>query len=168
MGGRLALHALLEKDAPWQAAVIISAHPGLESDTDRAVRRERDAAWASLALTGSWPVFLEEWRSQAVLQGADIRNAQADSRLAQRRREIARSFIDWSLGSQEPLWNRLHEIRIPVLWVAGEDDEHYADLAARAVERIPNARLALAPECGHRLPWQAESWLVEQMAEFLA
>ena len=168
MGGRLALHALLEKDAPWQAAVIISAHPGLESEADRAARRDRDAFWASLALTGSWPEFLEDWRSQPVLQGADIRNAQADSRLAQRRREIARSFIDWSLGNQEPMWDRLHEIQIPVLWVAGEHDECYADLAARAVARIPNARLALAPDCGHRVPWQAESWLVEQMAGFLA
>ena len=43
MGGRLALHALLEKDHPWQAAVIISAHPGLESEPERADRRASDA-----------------------------------------------------------------------------------------------------------------------------
>jgi len=33
MGGRLALHALLEPGHPWQAAVIIGAHPGLGGPT---------------------------------------------------------------------------------------------------------------------------------------
>ena len=45
MGGRLALHALLESGHPWQAAVIVSGHPGLESD--RSVRRSADTAWAT-------------------------------------------------------------------------------------------------------------------------
>ena len=54
-----------------------------------------------------------------------------------RRREIARSFVDWSLGAQEPLWDRLHEITIPVLWVAGENDAKFRALAERAVALIP-------------------------------
>lgn len=168
MGGRLALQALLENKHPWHAAVIISAHPGLESDAERATRRERDAGWASRALMDSWASFLDDWNEQPVLQGSNIRDAQRDSRLAQRRREIARSFMDWSLGAQEPLWDRLPEIKIPVLWIAGENDETYTALAHRAAGLMPNARVALAPDCGHRVPWQAESWLVDQVTGFLA
>lgn len=168
MGGRLALHALLENNHPWSAAIIISAHPGLESDADRASRRERDAAWASRALTDSWASFLHDWNGQPVLQGPTIRDAQRDSRLALRRREIARSFMDWSLGAQEPLWDRLPEIKIPVLWIAGENDETYAAIAHRAAVLMPNARVAIAPDCGHRVPWQAESWLIDQVTGFLA
>lgn len=168
MGGRLALHALLEKDHPWSAAVIVSSHPGLESGAERASRRERDATWASRALTDTWESFLRDWCMQPVLRGVDLRDAQRDSRLALRRREIARSFIDWSLGSQEPLWDRLPEIQIPVLWVAGEQDETYSALAHRAAAHMPTARVAIAPDCGHRVLWQAESWLVDQVAGFLA
>lgn len=165
MGGRLALHALLEKNHPWQAAVIISAHPGLESD--QAARRAADAAWATQALAGDFQKFLSAWDSQPVLAGAAIRPPQATSSLLMRRREIARSFVDWSLGVQEPLWDRLPEITIPVLWVVGEKDTKFRALAERAVGLLPNAHLAIAPAAGHRVPWEAEAWLAERVSRFL-
>ena len=54
MGGRLALHALLEGGA-WDAAILIAPHPGLETGEERAARREADALWASRALSGDCP-----------------------------------------------------------------------------------------------------------------
>ena len=167
MGGRLALHALLGKPHPWQAAVIISAHPGLENDQDRESRRAADAAWASMALTGEWRHFLTNWNSQPLLGASLPREPGADSLLVMRRREIARSFVDWSLGMQQPLWDRLHEITIPVLWVAGENDVKFRALAERAVSLMPQATLAIAPNAGHRVPWETEKWLSEKVADFL-
>ena len=35
MGGRLALQALVRADSPWDSAVIVSAHPGLEDADER-------------------------------------------------------------------------------------------------------------------------------------
>jgi 2-succinyl-6-hydroxy-2,4-cyclohexadiene-1-carboxylate synthase len=167
MGGRMALHALLEKDHPWQAAVIVSAHPGLETETDRAARRAADTAWATQALAGNWQSFLAAWNAQPILSAGPIRDSQASSSLIMRRREIARSFVDWSLGAQEPLWDRLHEIRIPVLWIAGENDSKFLALAERAVSLVPNGHLAIAPAAGHRVPWEAENWCAGQVASFL-
>ena len=167
LGGRLALHALLEKNHPWQAAVIVSAHPGLEAATERETRRAADAAWAGKALMGNWQEFLKEWNAQPLLADAAIRDPQATGNLVMRRREIARSFVDWSLGVQAPLWERLHEITVPVLWVVGENDAKFRALAERAAGKIPHARLAVAPGCGHRVPWEAETWLAEQVAGFL-
>lgn len=166
MGGRLALHSLLESGHPWQAAVIVSAHPGLETPPDREARRASDAARATQALTGNWQDFLTAWNSQPLL-GAPMRDPQATGSLVTRRREIARSFVDWSLGAQEPLWERLHEIKIPVLWIAGENDPKFVALAERAVSLIPNAHLAIAPAVGHRVPWEAETWFAGQVASFL-
>ena len=165
MGGRMALHALLEKDHPWQAAVIISAHPGLESG--QAARRTADAEWATQALAGNWQQFLAAWNAQAILGTGPPRDSQASSSLILRRREIARSFIDWSLGAQEPLWDRLPEITIPVLWIAGENDPKFLSIAQRAVPLIPNARLAIAPGAGHRVPWEADEWLAGTVSHFL-
>ncbi len=168
MGGRLALHALLADPHPWQASVIISTHPGLEDPREREARRASDANWAASALTANWADFLNEWNAQPLLGGQPVRDDRADRSLAQRRREIARSFIDWSLGAQEPIWDRLQDIRVPVLWIAGETDTRYLDLARRATARIPRARLAIAPATGHRVPWQAEEWLANQVATFIA
>ncbi len=167
MGGRLALHALLDQPHPWQAAVIVSAHPGLEIPGDRETRMAADAAWASMALTANWQEFLTAWEAQPVLASSGIRASQASGALAMRRREIARSFVDWSLGCQQALWSRLHEITIPVLWVAGENDPKFLEMARRAVAEIPSAKLAIAPGAGHRVPWQAEEWLAAQVADFL-
>jgi 2-succinyl-6-hydroxy-2,4-cyclohexadiene-1-carboxylate synthase len=167
MGGRLALHALLEKDPPWQAAVIISANPGLESPNDRESRRASDAEWATRALTGEWPKFINDWNAQPILASATLRASPLSSSLIMRRREIARSFVDWSLGAQQPLWDALPEIQVPVLWVVGENDSKYLELARRAVEKIPAARLTIAPGCGHRVPWENPDWLAAEVANFL-
>jgi 2-succinyl-6-hydroxy-2,4-cyclohexadiene-1-carboxylate synthase len=168
MGGRLALHALLEKGHGWQAAVIVAAHPGLAGAAERESRRAADAAWATRALTGNWQEFLADWDAQPLLaQSALLRDAQGAARLVMRRREIARGFVDWSLGAQQPLWDRLPEIAIPVLWVAGENDPKFLALAQQAVAQMPTATLAVAPAAGHRVPWEAEAWLAAQTAHFL-
>lgn len=167
MGGRLALHALLEKAHPWQAAVIVSAHPGLENAADQAARRATDAAWATRALAGNWQEFLTAWNAQPLLGGTLPRDPQAATAMIMRRREIARSFVDWSLGAQPPLWDRLGEISVPLLWVVGENDAKFRALAERAVPLIPNARLAIAPTAGHRVPWDASAWFADTVSGFL-
>jgi|TARA_B110000037_G_scaffold4696_1_gene5145 2-succinyl-6-hydroxy-2,4-cyclohexadiene-1-carboxylate synthase len=164
MGGRLALHALLEK-GPWDAAVIISANPGLRDPAEISARRASDTVWATQALTLAWGDFLQKWNSQPILGGA-MRDEREDKKLIQRRREIARSFVDWSVTNQQPLWNRLPEIQIPTLWIAGETDTKYRAIAEEAVALLPNATLAIAPNAGHRVPWENEAWLLGAIEEW--
>jgi 2-succinyl-6-hydroxy-2,4-cyclohexadiene-1-carboxylate synthase len=161
MGGRLALHALLE-NGPWDAAVIISAHPGLRDPAEAAARRTADTVRATQALTLPWQDFMEQWNAQPLLGGA-MRDSREDAKLIQRRREIARSFVDWSLGNQQPLWERLREIRIPVLWIAGEQDAKFRELAEEAVALTDHFQLAICPRSGHRVPWENQDWIAEQL-----
>ncbi len=167
MGGRLALHALLEKNNLWQAAVIVSAHPGLESEAERATRRSVDGSWATRSLTESWPAFLTAWNAQEIFKGSTQRDPAASAQLATRRREIAQSYVNWSLGAQEPLWDRLSEISIPVLWIAGENDAKFLELAQRVVPLMPKAHLAIAPGSGHRVPWESSEWFAQTVTSFL-
>lgn len=164
MGGRLALHALLE-GGPWDAAVIISANPGIRDPGEAAARRASDTLWATQALTLAWQDFIGKWNAQPILGGA-MRDSREDSKLIQRRREIARSFVDWSIGSQQSLWDRISEIKIPTLWIAGESDKKFLPIAEEASSLAGNFQLAVAPESGHRVPWENEAWLAEQIARF--
>lgn len=164
MGGRLALHSLIS-GGPWDAAVIISAHPGIRDPGEASARRAADAQWAMRALTSQWTGFLTEWNDQPILKGTS-RNAREDDNLIRRRREIARSFVDWSLGSQVPLWQELARIKIPMLWIAGENDLKFRILAEEATALAENSHLNIAPASSHRVPWENEPWLAERIASF--
>ena len=164
MGARLGLHALLE-GSTWDAAVLVAPHPGLEAEEERASRRAGDAEWGSLALSGDWRDFLEKWESQGVLKSTGSMAERTG--LVGRRREVARSFLDWSLGAQEPLWGRLTGIECPVLWCAGEGDPKFRALAERAVQRLPQGELWVAPAAGHRVPWDTPAAFVAKLGEFL-
>jgi 2-succinyl-6-hydroxy-2,4-cyclohexadiene-1-carboxylate synthase len=164
MGARLALQAL-DRGGPWDAAVLVAPHPGLEAEDERASRRAADAEWGSQALSGEWEEFLAKWEAQPVLRG---RGFPADRRrLVVRRREVARSFIDWSLGAQEPVWEELSGISCPVLWCAGERDAKFRGLAERAVPLLPRGEMWIAPGSGHRVPWEAAEAFQEKVGEFL-
>eukprot|EP00112_Aurelia_sp_Birch-Aquarium-sp1_P009838 Seg21331.1 transcript_id=Seg21331.1/GoldUCD/mRNA.D3Y31 product="putative 2-succinyl-6-hydroxy-2 4-cyclohexadiene-1-carboxylate synthase" protein_id=Seg21331.1/GoldUCD/D3Y31 len=164
MGGRLALHALLDEPSKWNKAVIVSAHTGLPADA-RDARLAHDAAWAAKALKGDWKEFLTEWNAQGVLQDSTTlpdRNA-----LEPRRQAVARSFMDWSLGQQEDLRKKLHKITSPVLWVVGEHDEKFGAIAEEAVTLIPHAELVTIPNAHHRVPWDRPTAFAEAIHHFL-
>ena len=164
MGGRLALHALLNQPNFWKAAIIISAHPGLSSEPERVSRRSKDAEWSAMALKGGWSDFLQQWQGQAVLSGVSMPDR---SGLKDRRVPISRSFVDWSLGAQEDLRPCLHEVTCPVLWLTGERDEKFTKLAQEAVSDLSNYEHQVIVECGHRVPWEKSDAFMKVCGEFL-
>lgn len=165
MGGRLALHSLLAQPSIWKAAVIISTHQGLTDESERRERRKSDAEWSARALKGEWSEFLEQWNQQGVLEGVEMPERLS---LKDRRASIARSFVDWSLGNQEDLTPRFSKITCPLLWLTGERDTKFTDLARRAVPHFPQGKHRIMPDCGHRVPWEKPAEFSRLCREFLA
>ncbi len=164
MGGRLALHALIENPAKWSKAVIVSAHSGI-AEEDRIPRQALDAAWAAKALKGDWNTFLGEWNAQGVLDGPSMPDRRA---LQPRREAVARSFMDWTVGVQQDILPQLEKVTCPVLWVVGERDTKFLKVAEAAVEVIPDAKLVIIPDCGHRVPWEKPEEFNSVVQKFLA
>lgn len=159
MGGRLALHVLLDRPELWSGAVICSAHPGLSDAGEKVQRLAKDAEWAGRALRArpeDWLEFLELWNGQGVLGGTAPEGLEMKDRgpLKMRREAVARSFMDWSLGGQEDLLNELGGLDLPVRWVVGAEDEKFAALGERAVSFLPKGELCRVAEAGHRVPWE--------------
>jgi 2-succinyl-6-hydroxy-2,4-cyclohexadiene-1-carboxylate synthase len=169
MGGRVALHALLEKSHPWSAAVIISAHPGLEDQAEKMRRREKDADWSVKCSEGDWETFLQEWQDQAILQSKEDQALEWGDRelLKPCRKAIARSFIDWSLGRQRNLLVDLARIDVPILFLTGERDQKFTELASTCVAQIPAARLQVIAACGHRVPWEQSEVFSQAVLAFV-
>ncbi len=166
MGGRLALHALLQPGSPWKGAVIVSAHPGLSSPAERETRLARDEEWASRFEKDPWEKLIRDWNAQPVFGGKEPpfqRREEDFSRAA-----LAKALRTWSLGRQDSLLDRLHHVRIPVLWLAGEEDERYVRLGKYAVRLLPRGTLKTFPDTGHRVPWEAPRAFSSAVKNFLA
>jgi 2-succinyl-6-hydroxy-2,4-cyclohexadiene-1-carboxylate synthase len=165
LGGRLALHALLAPAAAWRAAVIVSAHPGLDSEEARAQRREEDERWARRFARDPWTAVLADWDARDVFGGAPAPAQRPEG--AYDRPALAAALRHWSLGAQEPLTGRLGAIRRRVLWIAGQRDRHYVALGGSAVRALPRGELRVAPDAGHRVPWENEVWFGETVCGWL-
>lgn len=164
LGGRLALQALLANPGQWRSVVLISVHPGLPSEEERATRREIDAEWSSLAAALPWPDFLARWNAQPVLARGSSKN---QAPLEKYRAIIAQAFLTWSLGNQEPLLDQLAEVSTPVLWLAGADDLKFAALAVQGAEHTPKGQLMIIPDAGHRLLQENPQAVAKAVASFL-
>ncbi|MGE9271452.1 MAG: alpha/beta fold hydrolase [Verrucomicrobiales bacterium] len=175
MGGRLALHALLADSRPWDAAVVVSAHPGLEDEDGRKARRASDAEWAARALKGDWREFLAAWNGQEILSEsgeASIFGIENRRRLEGRRQAVARSFMDWSLGTQEALAGRLSSIHCPLLWCVGANDSKFRRLGELVMADFEKGGTGVrsgwvAEGAGHRVPWEVGEGFAKKVGEFL-
>ncbi|MDB6070940.1 MAG: hypothetical protein JWL81_2111 [Verrucomicrobiales bacterium] len=154
LGGRLALHVLLDRPALWSRVVILSAHPGLTDETDRVDRLRSDATWAVRCRSRPWEEVLDQWNSQSVLtSGNSTASPPRDAGLTEPwREEIAGAFLDWSLGAQEnPVPGLSSLTTLEGLWLAGGEDEKFTAVARETVARLPGFRLRIQAGAGHRL-----------------
>ncbi len=167
LGGRLAMHAVTAPNAPWKAAIFVSAHPGLGDRGARAFRVDSDRQWTDLLRSGSKDAFLERWNAQATLQGEPVSGRQAEV-VGRYSEAIAEAFHVWSLGNQKDLRSSLADCHIPQLWVAGAEDRKFAGLMREAAAHVPSASYAEIEASGHRVPLRNPSGLAECVRRFLA
>lgn len=164
LGGRIALHSLLEKKSTWKKAIIISSHTGLATEKERNERKTHDQQWSEKINNLPWEVFLKEWNQQAILPDCDLPDR---VHLKQYKSQIAQSFIDWSTGQQNDLLNKLSNVKIPVLWVTGEEDGKFSKIGSQASKKMPNCQHVVIPDCGHRVPWEQPNSFQKVVCDFL-
>lgn len=155
MGGRLALDLLQRKR--FDKAIIVSA--GLNAPDE--ARRQRDEEWARRFESEEWSSLMRAWMAQPVFGGHVVERREEDFDRA----ELARQLRESSPAVLPP--PRLERIGTPVLWVAGERDAKYVDIARHAVARLPHAELWICPAAGHRVPWEQPEALVARIRDFI-
>jgi 2-succinyl-6-hydroxy-2,4-cyclohexadiene-1-carboxylate synthase len=152
LGGRIALHIALAAPARLRRLILIGASPGIEDPRERERRREQDRRLADSLEREPFEAWIERWRSQPLFAGEGERAA-ALAREDQRRndpRALARVLRGLGTGEMAPLWDRLHELEMPVLLIHGSADQKFAAIAHQMAQRIPRAEV-LAIEGGHGL-----------------
>jgi 2-succinyl-6-hydroxy-2,4-cyclohexadiene-1-carboxylate synthase len=150
MGGRFVLHLALANPELVRGVVLIGATGGIDDPDARAERRRVDEAMAERLERDGLQPFLDAWLAQPLFAGLtdemQVRAARAENEVD----GLAESLCQAGTGAQDPLWERLGRLTMPVLVTAGANDAKFAAEAERLAGAIgTNAELALVPGCGH-------------------
>lgn len=165
MGGRLALHIALAWPHLVEALVLISTTAGIDDGAERAARRASDDALAAHAEEVGAQTFLDEWLARPMFAGLP---ASARAGRSSDVHGLASSLRLAGAGAQEPLWNRLRTIVVPVLVIAGERDREYVALAERLAATLPDAELAIVADAGHTVHLERPAAFIDVLRRWLA
>lgn len=150
MGGRFLLHLGLSNPELVDRLVLIGATAGIDDAAERAERRRIDEAMAARLERDGMGAFVDAWLAQPLFAGLAPAMRFDDERRENTVEGLAESLRQAGTGSQDPLWDRVHRLSMPVLVTAGERDEKFTALAHRLATSIgDNATVAIIPDAGH-------------------
>lgn len=145
MGGRLCLHLALARPDLVRRLVLLGATAGIDDEWERLERRTADEALAASVERDGADAFLQRWLAQPLFARLP--------RSGPRQRDpavLAASLRRLGTGVQEPLWDRLPELRMPVLVLAGDHDTKFVDIGRRLAAAVgANATFATVAGAGH-------------------
>jgi 2-succinyl-6-hydroxy-2,4-cyclohexadiene-1-carboxylate synthase len=149
MGGRVGLHAALAQPDAVQRLILIGATAGIDDPDERAARQLADEHLADRIEAIGVPAFIDEWLANPLFVGLTEATAQRSDRLRNTSTGLAASLRSTGTGTQTPLWDRLGEIRCPVLVLVGEHDTKFTQLGHRLADGLPDGELVVVPGAGH-------------------
>ena len=151
LGGRLALHALIDQPHLWDAAIIISAHTGLNFDLEKKQRLIDDGKWAHLFQEYEWKELMKLWNSREVFQKDAFCFEREEKEYL--REQLIKILTNLSLGNQMYLNEAIHRLSIPILWITGQEDQKFCQIAEQLQFSHPLSKWISIPNVGHRVPW---------------
>ncbi len=173
MGARLALVLALERPQVAGCLVLESPSAGIAAVEARHERRSADEALAETIERDGVEAFVAHWEalplfaSQAVLPAED----RARQRAERRRHSasgLAASLRGAGQGAMTPLHDRLAEIAVPTLVVAGALDPTGLERARSVAAGIPGARLEVIGDAGHAPHLETPDTFIRITNDFLS
>lgn len=165
LGGRLALHACLSRPDLWDAAIVVGADPGLESEEEKKLQLDRDRNWAERLKREPLEKLVNEWDAQSVFCG--IGN-QAPRNLGEMNPDrLSQQFEVFSKGIQQNLAPELAELKnLPILFVSGEKDHNYQGIGEKLAKSSSAIYAQVIADAGHRVPWENPESFVQVLIDF--
>lgn len=154
MGARAALlHATHYLDL-WDALILISGNPGIESEINRSDRRIADAELADSIERLGTKAFLEFWQETPLIRNqmgipSDQQALMKTNRLKNTSLGLARSLRQFGQGRAPNLWPKIGKLAMPALLITGEKDTKYTRIAQRMQKILPSASHVTIPNTSH-------------------
>ncbi|MGI9080482.1 MAG: alpha/beta fold hydrolase [Acidimicrobiales bacterium] len=151
LGGRLCLHLALDHPELVDALVLVGASPGLADPAERAQRRRGDESLAAQIESEGTSAFVDRWLRQPMFAHLQPSAADLAARRANPPEGLAAALRLLGTGAQEPVWDRLGELTMPVQLVVGEADAKFDAIARDMATRMTSspAEVVRIPGAGH-------------------
>lgn len=150
MGARFCLHVALGSPELVRGLVLIGGTAGIEDPGERAARRAEDRLTAELVRRQGVVDFVDGWLRRPLFASLPPERAFRAERSENVPEGLCSSLELAGTGAQEPLWDQLGRLEMPVLVTAGALDTRFAGLAERMAAAIgANATVSLIPDAGH-------------------
>lgn len=169
MGGRLALHLAVQQPALVERLVLVGATAGLDTDDERAARRQADDVLAAALERDGLDTFLQRWLDNPLFDTLPKDAAGVEDRKENTVEGLAASLRHTGTGTQRPLWDDLRRLTVPVLFVVGEQDAKFTALAHRMRDGWGGpAEVATIAGAGHACHLEQPEAFLEVVVPFLA
>jgi 2-succinyl-6-hydroxy-2,4-cyclohexadiene-1-carboxylate synthase len=171
MGGRLGLYLLTHFPERFTMAVIESASPGLRTEAERIARRIDDEKLAKHLREEPFNNFLSYWYNQPLFQTMDQTSTRFATLLKRRGNHdpngLALSLEQIGTGAMPSLWDKLPQIEVPVMFVAGEKDAKFNRLAGEMANLCPRGRATIIQGAGHNVHFERPAEYSRALIDFL-
>lgn len=165
LGGRLAIHALLDQPTQWLGGIIVSSNPGLKNSDEKSIRLQQDVRWAERFEKESWSSVLKAWNQQSVFAGISSPLPRHENQFD--RQHLAQLLKVFSLGHQEDLTTSLSKLPIPILWIYGKFDTKFQNLSKNLSFSHPKSRVEFIEGAAHRVPWEQPIAFINLIQSFI-
>jgi 2-succinyl-6-hydroxy-2,4-cyclohexadiene-1-carboxylate synthase len=169
LGGRLALRVALDRPDLVDALALLGATAGIDDPAARAARAEIDERLAAGLERKGLDAFIDGWLAQELFSRLPRFAAGVEERRAGTVEGLASALRLLGTGAQEPVWDRLGKLAMPVLLMAGEHDSKFSALAFRLVAAIgENSGVSFVPGAGHAAHLERPESVATILNRFLA
>ena len=149
MGARMALHCALAHPNYVGGLILVSGTPGIGDEAERLERRFADDQMAQHIRAVGTDKFIDEWLARPMFAALPFDERDIANRKTNSADGLATSLELCGVGTQDDLWPRLSDLRMPVLIIAGALDTKFAGIATRMHERIADSELKIVADSGH-------------------
>jgi 2-succinyl-6-hydroxy-2,4-cyclohexadiene-1-carboxylate synthase len=165
LGGRLAMHVLIDSPHLYKGALFISSHFGLESEKEKIKRLRDDERLSKAFLHQDWRELMAMWNSKDVFHskiGVCPKREEKDYK----RKILSEILYTWSLGRQDYLLPKLAKLQKPLFFLTGEDDKKFTELYAQK-SLPPKLKHLTVENSGHRIPFESKdfSLIIENLVK---
>ena len=172
MGGRVALHWALKHPERLAALMLESCSPGIADPKERAARRASDDRLAEQLDRGDLAAFVDWWERLPLFATEQNMPAQARAklraeRMGNRPHGLANALRGLGAGAQSPLWERLPELALPALVLAGELDTKYVAITQATAAALPDAEWVVIEGAGHAIHRERPDVFAQCVDDFL-
>ncbi len=169
LGGRFCLTLALAEPQKVARLVLVSTTAGIDEKQMRLTRIKDDEELAARIERDGVEKFIDSWLDQPMFKGLSAETDQREIRLKNTAIGLSSSLRLCGAGRQQPTWSRLKELTMPVLVIAGANDDKYRGIAERLVSEIgDNAKLSIVANSGHTPHLERPDDFLNQVTQFIS